>query len=74
MRDWLSEVRSNLGLTLAQMGERLGISESYYLMIEQGKRQRKMDVALITKLSDVSGLSLDEIVKREEVWSKKEAM
>lgn len=70
MRTWLCELRKSLGLTLAQMGERLGISEGYYLLIEQGKRQRKMDIVLVAKLSEVSSIPVADIVQRDEEWRK----
>lgn len=65
MREWLVEMRNSLGLTLKEMGAALNISESYYLLIEQGKRQKRMDITLIKQLSQVSGKSMEEIIKLE---------
>lgn len=45
---------------------KLGISESYYSMIERGERQQKLDIALAVKMSGVFGLSLEYIVNQEE--------
>lgn len=45
----------------------LGISESYYSMIERGERQQKLDIALAAKMSGVFGVSLEYIVNQEEV-------
>ena len=65
MRQWLVDLRNSLGLTLKEMGAELNISESYYLMIEQGKRQKRMDITLIKQISHVSGKTMEEIIKME---------
>ena len=44
----------------------LGISESYYSMIERGERQQKLDIALAVRMSGVFGVSLEYIVNQEE--------
>lgn len=73
MRDWLVDLRKGLGLTLREMGEKIGVSESYYLMIEQGKRQRAMDITLISRIAAVSKKSEAKILKLEkEYLSEKE--
>ena len=65
MRDWLYDLRNSQGLTLKQMGEKLGISESYYLQVEQGKRQQNMDIVLITRIAAATGKGEKEIVDME---------
>ena len=47
------------------MAERLGLSESYYSQIENGKRQKNMDIALVAVISKVTGIPLQEIVEHE---------
>lgn len=66
MRIWLKKKRESLNLTMAQLAEKLGISESYYCMIENGSRQQKMDIALVAKLSAILGMSLIEIANNED--------
>lgn len=61
MRDWLTKARTEKGLTMKQMGEKLDITESYYSMIESGTRQKKMDLTLVAKLSTVLGIPIAEI-------------
>lgn len=68
MRDWLVDLRKSLGLTLREMGEKLGVSESYYLMIEQGKRQRNMDITFISRVAAISGKSEAKILKLEKEY------
>lgn len=65
MRDWLKNARLEKGLTMKQMAEELHISESYYCSIENGYRQRDMDISLADKLSAVLKLSLKQILKSE---------
>jgi putative transcriptional regulator len=42
----LKELRKKAGLTQAEMGKKLGFSESGYCLIENGKRRMTVDVAL----------------------------
>lgn len=65
MRDWLKEARTRQRLTMKQMGDAIGVTESYYSMIESGNRQKKMDVSLAIKLGNVLGMSVQEIVEAE---------
>ena len=65
MREWLREARQERGLTMKQIGEQLDISESYYSMIESGTRQKDMDLTLVSRLSSVLGISVQEITDHE---------
>lgn len=67
MRTWMEKARKARGLTMKAAAEMLGISESYYSMIERGERQQKLDFALAVKLADVLSLSLEFIAKQEDV-------
>lgn len=70
MRDWLYELRNSKGMTLKQMGEKLGISESYYQQVEQGKRQKNMDIALITRIASATGKREKVIVDMELAYRR----
>ena len=65
MREWLKSSRSEKGLTMKEMGSKLGISESYYCSIEAGVRQKRMDLTLVSALSAILGIPVAEIVKYE---------
>lgn len=65
MRDWLKTARDEKGYTMAQMGEKIGISESYYSLIERGERQKNMDITLVCKLSEIFSIPIDEIIRKE---------
>lgn len=65
MRDWMMQARKSCNLTMKETADRLGISESYYSMIERGERQSTMDIALASRLSAVFGVSIEYIVEQE---------
>ena len=66
MRRWMEAARKDCGLTMRAAATKIGISESYYSMIERGERQQKLDIALAVKMSEVFGISLEYIVNQEE--------
>lgn len=65
MREWLKMAREKSGLTMKTASEKLGISESYYCSIENGVRQKRMDITLASKISVVFDVSLAEVVENE---------
>lgn len=65
MREWLKQKRIEQNLTMAEMAEKIGITESYYSMIEADKRQRSMNFALVSKLSAIFGMSLEQVAELE---------
>jgi len=65
MRDWLKDLRQKDQMTMAQMAEKMEVSESYYAYIESGERQKKMDILVISKLAEIFGLSIQEIADME---------
>ena len=71
MRDWLKSNRLLNGFTMKDLADKLDISESYYSMIENGERQKKMDITLVTRLSVVLGIPIQRIVELEEELAKK---
>ncbi len=65
MRDWLKDKRTEKGLTMDELAKAIGISESYYKRIENGERQRKMDIRLALKLCKILDISIEEIIAKE---------
>lgn len=57
MREWLKQRRTEQHLTGAELAQKVGISESYYFLIESGKRQNPMMVDMAVKLA--TALHLD---------------
>lgn len=66
MRKWLRDARQERGFTMKQMADALHISESYYCSIENGYRQRDMDISLVTKISTTLKLPAKQILKFEQ--------
>lgn len=65
MRDWMKEKRTEKGLTMKQTAEKLDISEAYYSYIENGERQKHMDITLVAKLSVIFSIPIQQIVELE---------
>ncbi len=65
MRKWLKEKRIEKGLTMAQLAEKLLITESYYSLIEAGERQKKMDVVIVVRLSKALDIPITDIIIME---------
>ena len=73
-RQYLIDYRKENGIKAADMAERLGLSESYYSQIENGKRQKNMDIALVAVISKVTGIPLQEIVEHESCMDRLEVV
>lgn len=65
MRKWLKDLRVGKGYTMRDMGQKLGISESYYCSIEGGGRQKKLDLVTASRLATVLEISIAEVVNHE---------
>lgn len=69
MRKWLKDLRSEKGLTMKELGEKLHISESYYCAIENGDRQKNMDVTLAVGLAEAFGVPISRIIELDQSQS-----
>ena len=66
MRVWLRDARIAKGMTMKQIADKLNISESYYCSIENGYRQRDMDISLAVKISETLEISVKQILQNEQ--------
>lgn len=66
MRKWLKTLRVEKGRTMKEMGDKLHISESYYCAIENGDRQKKMDVTLAAGLAEAFGVPIARIIELDQ--------
>lgn len=71
MRQWLKNIRETKGISQQNVAEKVGITRQYYQLIEAGERQQKMDITLIAKLSQVLGVSMNQIIDNEMQQVKK---
>lgn len=69
MREWLKTLRIERGYTMKEMGELLHISESYYCAIENGDRQKKMDVTVAAGLACAFGVPVARIIELDHLQS-----
>lgn len=65
MREWLKAARTEKNLTMKEMSSKLGISESYYCSIENGIRQKKMDLGLVAALASILEIPMEKIAQLE---------
>ena len=63
MRDWLKAVRGST--PEKDVAEALGVSEAYYLQIESGKVQKRLDLSLIQSMSNLFNIPVSSIVRME---------
>jgi len=66
MREWLLNARKESGKTQLEVARELDITEAYYSFIENGQRQKKMEITLATKLSAIFGIPLQRIAELEK--------
>lgn len=66
MREYLIEMRKKRKESQQNVADALGITRQYYQQIEQGMRQQRMDIILVSKLADHFGITMNEIVRQEE--------
>ena len=65
MREYLKKTRMEKNKSQLEIAKQLGISESYYSMIEKGERRKDMPISMVQKLSEIFGISIEEILKME---------
>ena len=72
VRRWLFDLRKSKGLTARELGQRVGVSESYMLNIEHGTRARRgLDVATICKIAEATGELAFDLLNAEMAYLKK---
>ena len=63
MREWLINLRGNI--PQSEIAEKIGITQQYYSYIENGERQKKMDIQLCEKIAAIFGISVADIIQFE---------
>ena len=62
-REWLKALRGDR--PTAEVAAQMGITKQYYNYIENGKRQKKMDIQLCEKISEIFGVPIATIIEYE---------
>lgn len=65
MREWLYNLRTQKGLSCKQMAERMHITEPYFWNIEQGNKQKKMDIPTAQAIARALEMPLVTIIEME---------
>ncbi len=68
MREYLLTLRKARNLTQQQLAKKLDISPCYYNQIEKGERQKNMDISIVSKLSTIFNVSVNQIIEFEKQW------
>ena len=63
VREWLIKLRGNA--SQGDIAKKLGITQQYYSYIENGERQKKMDIQICEKIAHVFGISVEDVIKFE---------
>lgn len=64
-RTYLIKIRKQRGETQQAVADALGITRQYYALIEDGTRQKRMDIMFAERLSKHFGVPLNDIFKFE---------
>ena len=70
-RVYLIDLRNKKGLTQLDISKSMGISESYYNLIEQGQRHKNMFIAILYGLSKALKVSVNTLVDKEINFARK---
>lgn len=65
MRIWLKKLRAKKSLSQKEIGRQLNISESYYNLIENGERQKKMSLSILLRLSQILDTPIQTLIGLE---------
>lgn len=65
MRNWLKELRTAADMTQEDVAKKLGTSLQNYNYIENGRRQADLSLSVMNKLSEVFGISIEQIAEYE---------
>lgn len=65
VREYLKKLRLKKKMTKQAVADFLGISQNYYTYIENGERQKSLDLAYASKLAELFNVSVDWIAKQE---------
>lgn len=65
MREYLKNFRKKIGASQMDIAEKLKISESYYSLIENGNRQRKLSLEMTQKISELFDVPIETIIEKE---------
>ena len=69
MREWLAKLRGNN--SQKSIANKLGMSQQYYNYMENGERQKKMDVQMCERIAKAFGMPIEKIVECELKYERR---
>lgn len=66
MREWLKNLRKKHNVSQQDVAESLHKTRQYVNLIENGERQKDLDLSLVIKLAKIFDVSVDYIIAEEE--------
>lgn len=70
MREYLVKRRKALNLSQQDVANAIGISRQYYNAIENGIRQKRMDITLVVKIATTLNMTPESVINAENAWSE----
>lgn len=70
MREFLRDLRKERKLSQDDIAKRMGLTQSFYSMIETGERVERMNLEMAIKLANVLGIDSADFIKREMEWER----
>ena len=67
MRDWMKNARVEKGFTQLQVAEKIGITEGYYSLIENGERMKSLDLTFAKRLAELFGMTVQQVIEKERI-------
>lgn len=68
MREFLRDLRKESKLSQDDIAKRMGLTQSFYSMIETGERVERMNLDMAIKLANTLGIDSGEFIKHELEW------
>ncbi|MCH5210402.1 MAG: helix-turn-helix transcriptional regulator [Oscillospiraceae bacterium] len=69
MRKYLKKLRESADMTQEDVSKHLEISRAYYVRIENGERQKDLDLSIVIKLSELFNVTVDWIAEQEKKYT-----
>ena len=70
MREFLRDLRKERKLSQDEISKRMGLTQSFYSMIETGERVERMNLDMAVKLANTLGIDSGEFIKHELEWER----
>lgn len=68
MREFLRDLRKERKLSQNDIAKRMGLTQSFYSMIETGERVERMNLEMAIKLANVLEIDSGDFIEREMEW------